>query len=129
MVANREKINMNIIIVEDNLHIAEGLKTGFKFIQGVKNVHIASSVSEALEAIYETEFNLVVTDYNLPGGMNGIELVTQCKQINPNFIIFMLSGDKDIRETAIAAGITKFFLKGGDVDLLNSEVEKLAQKS
>ncbi len=128
MVANRE-MNMNIIIVEDDLDIAGGLETGFKFIRGVKNVHIASSVSEALEAMYETEFNLVVTDYNLPGGMNGIELVTQCKQINPNLIIFMLSGRKNVREDAIAAGITKFFLKGGDIDLLYNEVEKLPKKS
>lgn len=46
---------------------------------------------EALEAMEEKEFDLIITDFNMPD-MNGIELAKQVKVIAPNTPMILNSG-------------------------------------
>jgi DNA-binding NtrC family response regulator len=54
-------------------------------------VMTAKSGTKALELVNENEFDIILTDLNLPD-INGIEMVKKCKQISPNTEIIMITG-------------------------------------
>lgn len=54
-------------------------------------VKTASSGSKALELVNSDEFDIILTDLNLPD-INGIEMVKKCKEIAPDTEIIMITG-------------------------------------
>ncbi len=86
---------MKILIVEDNVEIADGLK--FSLEREKFNVKTCQTMEAAKEEILNNKYNLVVLDIMLPDG-DGTKL---CKMIKDNFdipIIFLTAKDteKDI---------------------------------
>jgi DNA-binding NtrC family response regulator len=55
------------------------------------NVVTTNSPFDALEMIKEREIKVVVTDYKMPE-MNGMELISQIKQLKPDTICIIVSG-------------------------------------
>src|ERR1044071_3328904 len=61
----------------------------------------AGSAEEALAALAETTFDLVISDIDM-GGMSGLELVPRVHSLSPDTVVVMVSGNQDI-EFAIKA--------------------------
>ena len=53
-------------------------------------VFCAQNGKEAIEKAKETFFDLVITDYNMPG-INGLELLIQLKQLSPETKVVILT--------------------------------------
>ncbi len=68
------------------------------------DAHIANSGHEALSAIAEQDFEVVVSDMRMPG-MTGDVLLTYIKELSPNTVRVLLTGYADIE--AIEAAINK----------------------
>ena len=68
-----------ILIVEDNYSNANVLKEILS-IKGIQT-KLAYNSDNAIESIQQEKFDLVVTDFNMPG-TNGLELIRQIRQIN-----------------------------------------------
>lgn len=85
-------LHPNILLVDDN---RDGLLVRRALLEEVGYcVHIASTGEEGLKLFETTSFDVVVTDYRMPG-MNGAELIEQIRKLSPTVHIILLSGFVD----------------------------------
>ena len=112
-----------ILLVDDDEMLLAGLKRQLrnKFL-----VETAISGEEAVKMVQESgPYAVVVSDYMMPG-MNGIELLRQVKQTDPDTIRMMLTGSADMA-TAIKAvnegSIYKFHPKPCPAETLGAAIQ------
>ena len=83
---------------------------------------------EAMAALHEEpqRFDLIVTDYNMPG-FSGLDLLRQTLQINPQLPVALASGyvTAEIEQAAIAAGARALIHKPNDVQEFCATVHEL----
>lgn len=91
-------------------------------VSGYSDPHAAIAALQEHADIYD----LVVTDYNMPG-FCGVELVRTAKQIRPQLPVALASGyiTADIEAAAIAEGADALIYKPNDADELCSTVHQL----
>jgi CheY-like chemotaxis protein len=99
------------------------------FLKNVCNVECALNAMEALEKINGAEFDIILMDINLGGGMNGIELTRQIKndkryEQTPIIALtaYAMAGDK---ENFLAAGCTHYISKPFDKKTLIGLINKI----
>lgn len=93
------------------------------------SVATASSVKEGLELIKKDEYDVILTDLNMPD-INGIEMVRQAKQISPNTEIIIVTGE-DSAEKAIEAtrvGAFGYIVKDGNYQGLMVDVRNAVER-
>ncbi|MEG0201183.1 MAG: ATP-binding protein, partial [Comamonas sp.] len=83
---------------------------------------------EAVQALRDQpqDFDLVVTDYNMPG-YSGLDLVVEALEIRPGLPIALASGyvTAEIENAALAAGAKALIYKPNDVEELCATVHRL----
>lgn len=105
--------NKNILIIDDSQTIRtleKNILTTANF-----NVKTASKPSEAIKLMNQNNFDLIITDIEMPE-MNGFEFLTQIKT-NDKFaqipVIIMSSlFDDNVRKKSLSLGAEKFIIKG-----------------
>ena len=88
------------------------------------------SGKEALKAIQEKEFDLIITDFNMPG-MDGIELAEQAREIAPHTPIIVNSGalSPEIVQRAKERGVVKVLEKPFNPDIMLSLIDSILSNS
>jgi DNA-binding NtrC family response regulator len=92
----------------------------------------AENGKKGLEFVAEMNFDIILTDLNLPD-INGIEMVKKTKKISPNTEIIMITGDGSIEKAveAAKAGAFHYVEKPIDFDelilLINRAIERKSQ--
>ena len=104
--------DVNVMIVEDDEQIREGLLHVLNECSGWRCVGSFESGEAALEEVEALAPNIILMDIGLPG-MNGIECLRQVKQLLPNVSVVMLTvfEDDDRVFDSIAAGADGYLLK------------------
>jgi DNA-binding NtrC family response regulator len=72
--------------------------------------HLVTTVSsgeKAIEQINEFKYDILLTDFNMPG-MNGIELTEKALQIEPDFIVILITAFATIRSAVDAIRLGAF---------------------
>lgn len=100
-----------LLFVDDDTNVLKALQRVFR----QENYHIVTAMSgrEALDHLRNGGFNLMISDYMMPG-MNGAELLKQARALQPEMIRIMLTGHADTLAVmgAINEGaVYKFILK------------------
>ena len=117
MVDNEE---YTLVIVDDEEMVTTSLSTLF-MLETDYNVLVFNSPSEAIEELKAEEVDLVISDYLMPGDMNGVEFLMELKKLQPNAIRILLTAYAD-KENAIRAinevGLYHFVEKPWDNDAL-----------
>lgn len=111
-----------MLLVDDDVSILKALTRVFR--QENYEVLTATNAEEALARLREGKFNVVVSDYMMPG-MNGAELLKKIKALYPETIRIMLTGHADTGAVmgAINEGaVYKFILKPWNDDDLRVTV-------
>lgn len=118
-----------VLLVEDDLRLAESLMGLLEMAEGVEIIHKADAVM-ALKALAEGSFEMVVTDYALGKGVNGDAVLKAAKELQPKAKRLMMSGSKSA-EWVVEAGLADaFYLKeGGLAGVLLDEVEALGKQA
>lgn len=127
-----------ILIVDDEDSILKALKRVLRLAPcayGNKSYTLEvvdfSSPLAALEAVRNEEFDLLMSDYRMPG-MDGIEFLKAAKAIQPDAARLILSGYADLNALVRAVnevGIDRFIGKPwNDYDLMSAIGQALAHR-
>jgi len=86
------------------------------------DVTTLGSGPEALEALKQEQYDVIVLDVRMPG-MDGIETLAEIKKLNPNIEVIILTG-----HASVDAAVDIMKLGGYDYLLKPSSVEELIEK-
>jgi len=115
--------NINILIIEDNEDLSFTIqnvlkKSGYK----VKRV---SSGEQGLEIVKKELIDLVLLDINLPK-MNGIKVLENIKDVNPDILVVMMTALTDAKPAidAMKKGAYDYLMKPFELDEMKLVVKK-----
>jgi DNA-binding response OmpR family regulator len=119
---------MRILIVEDEQHLAEGLR--FNLEEEGFSVEVRESGEEALEAFAgPAQFDLLVLDVMLPG-INGFEVIQQLRASGhylPTLMLTARSRPEDVVR-GIAAGADDYLAKPFELAVLLARIKSLLRR-
>ena len=119
---------MVLVVDDDEMHLL--LLKHFFTSAGIA-ASCVSNGEDALEEIAARSFSFLITDVNMPR-MNGFELAKKAKQLAPQMLIALCTGDNfpSVRSLAAETGIDTVFNKPVDyrkmVATVTDEIQKLA---
>ena len=87
-----ETLGMSILLVEDELSLCAAIEVSLKLL--FQHTQACTSGSDALEKYKMRDYDIIITDINLPG-MNGIDLIKAIRDINPKQLIIVLSAHNE----------------------------------
>lgn len=121
-----------ILVIDDDHHLLSGLR---RQLSDTFDVTTAQGGAEALEAVQaataaQTPFAVALCDMRMPG-MDGIETLKRIKELAPDTVRIMLTGNAD-QQTAIEAinqgNIFRFYTKPYPVDQLRGGLEAACEQ-
>jgi CheY-like chemotaxis protein len=114
-----------ILIVDDQRDVARILKSNLDILKRGYLVVEVPSGEEALLELQRKEFDVLVTDYRLPG-MKGSELIERARRRTPNLKAIMITGTSldEVRKDLGSTVIEAIFLKPVDTDIFAEAVEQ-----
>jgi len=109
-----------VLIVDDEEMVTTSLSTLF-MLETEYEILTFNSPSEAVKESENQEIDLVISDYLMPGDMNGVQFLMEFKKIQPEAIRVLLTAYAD-KENAIKAinevGLYHYVEKPWDNDAL-----------
>jgi type II secretory ATPase GspE/PulE/Tfp pilus assembly ATPase PilB-like protein/DNA-binding response OmpR family regulator len=117
-----------ILLVDDEPNVLSALRRIFR--QESYDVVTCNDPKHALELLAAQSFQVIISDYMMPG-MNGGELLKQARALHPGMIRIMLTGHADVNAviSAMKAGaVYKFILKPWNDDDLRVTVALALQQ-
>ena len=121
------KNKSRILVLDDEEQIRRFLLT---LLSSRYDCREAESAEQALKALSEDHFDLVISDIQMTG-MSGLELVPRVHSIAPDCVVLMVSGQSNI-ETAIAAmhaGAFDYLTKPLDPRHVEAAIERALKQS
>lgn len=120
----------SVLIVDDELAIREGLTTLLDW-NGL-GFQIADTAANAIEARHKYDLygpDLMIVDIRMPG-RNGLELIEELREVDPDLPIIILSGYADFHyaKRAMVAGIDNYLLKPVDEEELQNCLKALSSR-
>jgi len=119
---------INVLVVDDEpllIDIAQ------RFLElNYFSTDSASSADEALEKIQKNSFDVIVSDYQMPG-KDGIELLREVRSGNNSlpFILFTGKGREDVVIRALNEGADFYLQKGGDAKAQFVELSHMIRRA
>jgi DNA-binding NarL/FixJ family response regulator len=88
-------------------------------------VDTALSTKEALKKLRDSEYDVVVTDYQMPG-KNGLELLRELRQEGNDvpFILFTCKGKEEIAIETLNYGVYRYVGKEGNAEATYGELKR-----
>ena len=124
-------MGVSILVVDDEPDVAELFRQRFRreAREGTYVMHFAGSGEAALEKLadgIEPSLIVILSDINMPG-MDGLALLREIKQRQPNLPVMMVTayGDDDRRRIAAELGAFEFITKPVDFDQLKAQLRQL----
>lgn len=117
-----------ILIVDDEEGVALTLRNMLKRLPNCE-IAIAASGEQALQLFEQKPFDLLITDYKMPG-MDGLTLATRIQRLYPQTAIVMITayGNDELREQAARASIRGILNKPvGLADIRKAALEALSK--
>jgi DNA-binding NarL/FixJ family response regulator len=123
-----QKIQIRIVIVDDQLVVREGLRMLLENHQSMKVVAMAGTRSEALDTIAQHPSDLIILNLEL-GGYSALSFIPQLRESAKNARVLVLTGQRDseIHQKAAQLGAMGVVLKEDAADLLLKAIEKVYQ--
>jgi YesN/AraC family two-component response regulator len=122
--------NLTVLYVEDDEEVIKKMVEMFERL--FKKVVRASNGKEGLEYIKNNNFDLIITDINMPK-MNGLEMIKNIRELEDNeknsipIIIFSAYDNSKTLIKAIEYGTDGFIGKPMDLKMLKINLEKVAK--
>jgi len=120
---------IRVLHVDDEAGFLKSAKPCLE-MQGAFQVETASSVEEAMEKLEEKMFDVVVSDYVMPG-KDGLQFLKELREEGNNvpFIIFTGKGKEEIAIKALNLGADRYLNKTGYPETVYGELAYSIRKS
>ncbi|PAY19910.1 Fis family transcriptional regulator [Rhodopirellula sp. SM50] len=114
---NQTMSNANVLIVDDERNMCELIETDLR-LRGI-NSRWCLSAADAVEALHQENFDVVLTDVKMPG-TTGLQLCRQFTETRPDVPVIVMTafGTLETAITAMRAGAYDFITKPIEMDLL-----------
>jgi len=114
------------LLVDDHPILLEGMKNLIR--DPFEVTHTATSGLAALDYIKVTEFDLLITDYEMPG-ITGLELVKAARIAQPEIKIIVLSmhDDPAVVKELLRSGVSGYILKKDTYKNLTDALQKVME--
>lgn len=89
--------NLKVLIVDDEEDLAEIISES---LESSFNSSFVTCALEAFEMIQEGEFDVVISDSQMPG-MSGVELLEKVRPLGKKLLFYLATGDINISEEMI----------------------------
>jgi len=119
-----EKNKLRILHVDDDAAFLAVAKQCLEE-QSQFEVETALSAKEALKKLKRSEYDAVVSDYQMPG-KNGLELLRELRQEGnyTPFILFTCKGKEEMAIEALNSGVYRYIGKEGDAEATYGELKR-----
>ena len=113
---------MRLLLVEDSSTMRAIVRRSLAASGQIEMVE-AASADQGLELFRSGTFDLVLTDWNMPG-KSGLELVREIRALDRNIPIVMMTtqAEKEYVVSAIQAGVSDYLLKPFPVEALEKKL-------
>ena len=117
-----------ILVVEDEKHLAEGLKLNLK-LAGYETDHAENGIA-ALKRWREWQPDLILLDVMMPG-IDGITVLEEIRKENERLPILILSAKDAVKDKvkALDKGVDDYLAKPFDLDELLLRIDRLLKRS
>ena len=124
---NHTSHDARVLIVDDERNMCKLIETDLR-LRSMASLSCNSS-SEAMEALQQSEFDVVLTDIRLPGA-SGLQLCGQLSQLRPDLPVIVMPafGTLETAVSAIRNGAYDFITKPIEVDLLAITLRRAIEK-
>jgi DNA-binding NtrC family response regulator len=119
---------LTILVVDDEKNQRETLAQILR--DQDYQVVTASDVPMAITLLQETPFDVILSDFKMPGG-SGIEVAKKALEICPQSVTLIMTAYADVQSVieAMRAGVVDYLLKPLNVDSLLRKIEILRERS
>jgi DNA-binding response OmpR family regulator len=119
---------MKLLIVEDERKIARALKLGFE--QERMTAEIYEDGPSGLAAALADDYDAIILDRMLPGGMDGLEICAKLRENNVKTPILLLTAKGQIRDrvAGLNAGADDYLIKPFSFEELLARVRALLRR-
>lgn len=126
---NPHDIKRRVLFVDDEPRVLQGLRRMLRTERNNFDTSFAESGSEALSLLAKEHFDVVVTDISMPQ-MNGLQLLAEVKNLYPDTIRIILSGEPDLDMSLKSVDVSHRFLnKPCDPEVLKSTILRTCRLS
>lgn len=115
---------MNILAVDDEYFALELMKRALEEVAGASTVYLCRDVQSALDIARKNKIDVAFLDIHMPE-MNGIELATALKRLNPKVNIVFATGFSEHMKEGIDLRISGYVLKPVTPEAIRTELENL----
>lgn len=116
---------MRVLFVDDDANILQGLQRLLRPMRAEWNMSFAIGPREALSLFDKEPFDVVISDMRMPE-MNGAELLSRIREVNPAVARIVLSGQSHTESAVRSAGIAHQFLaKPCDAETLRKTIARV----
>lgn len=107
---------MNILIVDDDRDLLTQTKMYLENKNDDFDIKTSHKVEKALEMLDEQDFDIIVSDYQMPSmdGLEFLEFIRNEKREDIPFIIFTGKGREEVAMKALNLGANRYIQKGGE---------------
>lgn len=120
--------NFRALVVDDEKDFLETIVKRLEK-RGVETQGVSSG-EQALKAMQDKRFDVVILDIKMPGGMDGIETLREIKKIQPMAEVLLLTGHGSLETSleGMAMGAFDYLLKPVKLEDLLSKVAQVFEK-
>ena len=115
---------MRVLVADDSSTMRKIILRSLQAV-GVTDVAEAADGTEAIAMFKPGDFDMVLTDWNMPG-LNGLEVLQQIRAQDPKIPVIMVTTEAEKSRVlqAIQAGVTDYLVKPFTADTLREKLEK-----
>lgn len=119
--------NMKVLIVDDFATMRKILSSMLQKM-GIEAIHEADSAIMAWDMLQKDRFDLVISDYNMPG-MTGMDLLAKVRENadlkSQKFIMLTAENDREILMTGKLLNLDAYILKPFKIEVLAAKLNSI----
>ena len=119
---------IRVIICDDHPIVREGVRMIIGKEKDISLEEEASNGQELLSKLAERDYDVVILDIALPGGLDGIELLKALSRDHPQMpaLVMSMHSESKLGLRALKAGAAGYLVKGSEPSELLTAIRKIA---